>query len=263
MEETRNLTNENVDYIQTHLIEYTTIPAGTKLFRSAPNICKYSSNIDEQKRKCSNTHKNGVFFSTYLLQALAMSLEYDKDIQVGEFITTVDIPAIVGKYAYRYLNPRRHFVWNTKKNVMAVKKGYKSILNEEDLTHFNHNVLPIINFTSNSGKKIAYNMYEFSERLALNEGELFITDDDVLKKIRLLKSYKVNVSKLKKIVEENIDHLSADDFHMYSDAMSPISCTKNISNVNKNKTNKNTTNKTNKNKTNKTNKRIYKTCVVV
>ena len=221
----RNLTNDDLNYIKDNLIQYITIPAETKLYRTSPNICLYQKNIDKQKQECKNTGRHGVYFSTYLFQALAMALEYNKDLQLGEFITTVDIPAIIGKYSYRFIHPTRHFQWNIEKNVMILRPGepHTRTANEE-LTHFNHEIYPIVNFTSDDGKHIEYNMNEFDEKLKPSDGEIFITDEHELKNIRLLKTYFVNVSKLKRIVEENIDDLSPYSFNMYKEALSKIRC---------------------------------------
>jgi hypothetical protein len=75
-----------------------TIPAGTILYRASPDICSYGSNLCNQKRICSNTGKKGVYFSTYILQSLAMSIEYKRDLELGIFITEAPLTVIIGKY---------------------------------------------------------------------------------------------------------------------------------------------------------------------
>jgi hypothetical protein len=219
----------------------TVIPAGTMLYRSSPpsgmhnghkfrGICEYSTNIAKQKQTCTNTGRHGVFFGTYPLLALAMALEYDMDRELGVFKTLVDIPVILGKYSFRYKNPERYF-----KNITRGNNGrivdlngfitHVTPTNDEELSHFNERIYPIVDFTSRKGKHIEYDMEDFSE--GLNEekdGEVFITDDYILNNIKLIRAYNVDVEKLKKIVEDNIDDLSAYDLNMYRDALKRKGC---------------------------------------
>jgi hypothetical protein len=222
----KELTDEQVEYINSNLIQYTTIPAGTKLYRAGGGICRYSKNIDKLKQKCTDTGRHGLYFSTYLFQSLAMSLEYNKDLELGVFITSVDIPVIIGKYSYRYLNPRRYFHWNVVDDVMEVKL-HVSPTKDEEISHFDNNIYPIVNFESLNGKKhIEYNMDKFADKLKPLDGEIFITDDHVLKNISMIKTYKIDLSKLKEFVADHIHDLDPYNYTTYRSVLSILTCSK-------------------------------------
>ena len=203
-----------------------TIPAGTKLYRSAPNICIYSKNIQLQKRQCTNTGKHGVYFSTYLFQALAMAIEYNKNLELGEFVTTVDIPVSIGKYSFRYIDPKRYFHINVRHNNI-IQKLHTMPTDEEDISHFNQEILPIVEFNDEAGNHVNYNMDSFSSSLKPTDGEVFVTNDDVLKSIKLLKTYTINVEKLKEIVRDHIDDLHPYSYTFYKNALHKIKCSVN------------------------------------
>jgi len=57
------------------------IPKGTILYRCAPTI-------ELKRRRCYDT---GKYFSNYILQALAMSIEYTKDLKLGIYKITDNI----------------------------------------------------------------------------------------------------------------------------------------------------------------------------
>lgn len=172
------------------------LPANTILYRAAPDICQYANEIQKQKQTCSNTENSGVYFSTYLLMSLAMSIEYDTPLQLGVFITKAPITLTLGKY--------------------SIQNG--------DEQHFNRNVIPIIEFTGRNGRTVEYNYMKFDKKLTRLDGEVFLTDDAALAQIQLLKTYSINLPKLKEIVEENWDRLQPDDFAMYKDALTSIEC---------------------------------------
>lgn len=224
-------------------VEAYIIPAGTKLYRTAPiegikngklfsGICEYDKNLPKQKQECTDTGRHGVYFGTYLFIALAMAIEYNKDRELGIFETLVDIPVIRGKYSYRLKYPNRYFRNIERDNNGRIIKLNNFITgvnakNDEELSHFNETIYPIVDFISKNGKHIEYDMGKFSEKLNVDkDGEIFITDDYILNNIKLIKTYKVDVSILKKIVEDNIDNLSPYDFEMYKDALTDKDCSK-------------------------------------
>ena len=91
-------------------LEYRIVPKGTKLYRSAPigKINLYSD-LKSQVQKCTDTGKTGIYLSNSILIPLAMMLEYDKKMEIGEFEILEDIFIIYGKYDYRYINPKRYY----------------------------------------------------------------------------------------------------------------------------------------------------------
>lgn len=221
----RELTNNNVEHMEK--IFWGTIPAGTILYRAAKNICDYSHDLHKKKAKCTNSGRHGIYFGTYLLIALAMALEYDKDLELGVFVTDIDIPAIYGKYNYRLQNPKKYFKYNTIDDRIELKLNVNA-KGSEELSHFNNRIFPIINFTAKNGKRISYDMNAFQDTVSDYDGEIFITDDTVLKNIRLVDTYKINVNELKKIVEKHIDDLWPYDYKLYKKAMHKFKCIRSI-----------------------------------
>lgn len=162
-----------------------TIPAGTTLYRTADDICSYNpKTICNRKAKCSNTDKVGIYFSTYILQALGMCAEYNRNLQLGIFKTTHPITVRIGKYSYRDIHPERHSIIQAN-----------SLLPNEQIGHFNRNMEPIIEYNDNSGQLRYVNIPELT---GLN-GELFITKITDLLKINLIRTYSVNKDNLMKL----------------------------------------------------------------
>jgi hypothetical protein len=160
------------------------IPAGTILYRASPDICSYGSNLCNQKRQCENTTKTGVYFSTYILQALAMAIEYDRDLELGIFVTTAPISVRIGKYSFRNIHPERWKIW--PKNHILIEN--------ENISHFNSDMQPIITFNN-----VPINYAQFD--LNPGEGELFLTKKEELDAIRLEETYKISVDALKRLIK--------------------------------------------------------------
>lgn len=185
--------------------ELYTIPTGTILYRAAPNICNYSHpKIFEQLRKCNNTGKCGIYFSTYIFQALAMTIEYKKDMELGIFQTTSPITVAFGKYA------------NFLSKIWYGNNYLKSHINQ---------MYPILNKENNS-------KYNFN--LNYDEGEVFISDPDLLKSIKLIDTYYIHHKELEKYIK-SVNHISLRNKNIY--LKSPIIKKINCNNTKKNKIN--------------------------
>jgi hypothetical protein len=165
------------------------IPAGTTLYRTADDICSYNpKTICNRKAECSNTGKVGIYFSTYILQALAMSAEYNRDLQLGIFKTTHPITVREGKYSYR--------------NIHGISPPFsrRELLPNEHIGHFNHSMQPIIEYYENYDNAHIFRHYANIPNLEPEkDGELFITKITDLLKINLIHTYSVNKDKLMKL----------------------------------------------------------------
>ena len=196
-------------------MEDVTIPAGSILYRASDNICSYGSKICNQKRKCSNTTKNGVYFSTYILQAIAMSIEYNRDMELGIFRTTVPMTVYIGKYSFRNIHPER---WNPRWPANHL------ILENENISHFNTEMEPIIEYNN---IPIDYALFDLDAGM----GELFLTKKEELDNIELIETYKIKVDVLKAFLKseffsKGIRYVSPDDIDLYirSGSIEPFYC---------------------------------------
>jgi len=193
-----------------------TIPAGTILYRSSDNICNYASKLCNQIRKCSNTDKNGVYFSTYILQSLAMTIEYNRDLELGIFRTKTPMTVHVGKYSFRNIRPEKWRLFSPNNRIEE----------NEDISHFNSEMEPIIEYNNISITNALFN-------LKPSMGELFLTKTAELDNIELLETYKIDVNILKAFLKENffskgIRYIPPDDKDLYtrSGCITPFVCAK-------------------------------------
>jgi hypothetical protein len=191
-----------------------TIPAGTILYRSSDNICSYASKISNQKRECSNTGKKGVYFSTYILQSLAIAIEYNRNLELGIFRTKTPMTVYIGKYSFRNIHPEHWKPFSANHNIQE----------NENISHFNSEMEPIIEYNNISITDSLFN-------LKPNMGELFLTKSEELNNIELLETYKVDVNILKAFLKENffskgIRYIPPDDKELYlsSGAIEPFQC---------------------------------------
>jgi len=192
-----------------------TIPAGTILYRSSRSICNYRSNLCNKKRECSNTGKKGIYFSTYILQALAMSIEYNHDSKLGIFVTLEPFTVLIGKYSFRIIHPER---WEPHwpKNHILVEN--------ENVSHFNAAMEPIIKFNN-----VPINYAQFD--LNPGEGELFLTKKEELDNIRLIETYNISVEALKRLIKSEYFNrgyrfIPTNDIELYkrSGCIVPFNC---------------------------------------
>lgn len=159
-----------------------TIPKGSMLYRASDNACSYTSNICNQKRECSNTGKHGVYFSTYILQSLAMALEYGRDLELGIFRTKAPLTVYVGKYSFRNIHPE---IWDPFPVGHVIQEN-------ENISHFDSEMEPIINSINNMN---------YSFNLKAGMGELFLTKKEELDSIELVETYKINKDILESFIK--------------------------------------------------------------
>ena len=153
------------------------IPAGTTLYRACDDLTKH-----KEPRVCPDTGKRGLYFGTYVFLSLAMAIEYDRDLQLGEFVTTTDISVFVGKYSFRLINPRRYF------NDSMELKLQVDPTEDEQVPHFDNEMLPCVPLPRNP-------------ELPKFEGEVFLTD---LSCVKLVKSNNINVSALRAFLQTDL-----------------------------------------------------------
>lgn len=196
-------------------MEQVTIPAGTLLYRASDNVCNYTSKICNQKRRCSNTTKTGIYFSTYILQAIAISIEYGRDLELGIFTTKAPITVYVGKYSFRNIHPER---WNS-----AWPADHR-LQENENVSHFNSKMEPIIEYNNIS---IVYPRFDITAGM----GELFLTKKEELDNIELVETYKIKVDVLKTFLKseffsKGIRFVPMDDIDLYirSGSIEPFYC---------------------------------------
>lgn len=190
-----------------------TIPTGTRLFRSADKICDYSkSHI--HKNKCTDTGKTGVYFSTYILQSLGMALEYDRNLEMGVFETTAPIKVFRGKYIFRHIHPERHF--NPDGSFVEPRVNP---IKDENISHIDQ-TMPIFTFP-----------VIYDRLLKSNEGEVFLTDDNDLKKVKLVETYKFRADELGKFLKHEMKKykyilLHNNEYYLKSEILKPLDCKK-------------------------------------
>jgi hypothetical protein len=195
------------------------IPSGTILYRAADNICEYSKSLIKMKQICTNTGKKGVYLSTYLLQSLAMAIEYNRNLQLGIFKTVKPISITEGKYSFRNIHPERYY--DNKGNLILNVTPLKN----EMISHINQ-TYPILSLLKNNNES---DWLRYNNLLEKNEGEIFLTDDKDLNNIKLIKMYNIDLSKLKthlNLVLKDLGYLPLIDSKIYlkSDAITPLKC---------------------------------------
>ena len=185
-------------------LEYRIVPKGTKLYRSAPigKINLYSD-LKSQVRKCTDTGKTGIYLSNSILIPLAMMLEYDKKMEIGEFEILEDIFIIYGKYDYRNINPEKYF------NSDGTVKIRISPSIHENISHIDCGAFPLVKEGGEikqlipRGKEIY--IQERDKKLLC---EMFLSSNELNSDvIKLTTEYKLNdgidLQKLLKIIRNN------------------------------------------------------------
>jgi len=139
----------------------TVIPKGTILYRASPDT-------HIEKRYSSETRKTGVYFSTYMLQSLAMCIEYNKSMKLGVYELTKDIVCVNGKYSHFDLTPKKEDIKIFGVTLPLIKKKIYPSVN-----HFDKDIYCIIDL------KYDYlrNFNLSSLCLKETDGEVFITED--------------------------------------------------------------------------------------
>ena len=185
----------------TPALEKIIIPEGSLLYRVADKVCVYTlSNIKCTTRKCGDTGKRGVYFANYVLMALAMATEYDRNMQLGVFITTRNITIYKGKYTYRNIKPDRPIIPSSD-------SSEKSLSPDRHIGHFNDEMLPLLYNTTGTERNI-FDVH--------NEGELFITSSRDLRNIKLLATYTINTGKFKEVIAgQSNEEINRYDINFY------------------------------------------------
>ena len=180
------------------------IPKGTKLYRSAPiGTIKLYSDLKNQVQQCTDTGKNGIYLSNTILIPLAMMLEYDKKMEIGEFEVMEDIFIIYGKYNYRYINPKRYY------NPDGTMKLRVEPLENENISHIDCEAFPLIKEKGEIKQLIPTDkIYYIQERDKKRICEFFLSSNELNSDvIKLTTEYKLNddieLPKLLEIIRHN------------------------------------------------------------
>ncbi len=144
------------------------------------------------KRKCDDTGKFGIYFSSYLLQSLCMSLEYESDMIMFICEINEEFDMSYGKYSFRYINKERYIDCKGRLILNVIPTESENI-NHFDLT------LPIID-----GKCIEN---DFISNKVTKEFEKYTYDDKYSDKINMFKF----IPKSCKIIKKNNDFDSIDN----------------------------------------------------
>jgi hypothetical protein len=192
---------------------------GSIIYRATNDIFDYNSNnIINSRRKCPDTGKTGIYFSNYVLQALAMSMEYETDLDLGIFRVLSPIFVINGKYSFRNIHSERYFRWNNGESTLITNV---EPLEDENINHFDAEMVPIIKY---SWQNISYAIKPQNIALSSHLGEIFIADQWDLKKIKLEKKYQINYKKLTDIIHNlYVEYQLIQSFDFaYLDALTPL-----------------------------------------
>lgn len=169
------------------------IPSGTFLYRGASKACVYNpSHIKCTRRECSNTGKTGIYFGNYLLVALAIATELNRDLELGVFVTTKDIKVKKGKYTFREIHPERFAAFYA-----GEEPHPNTLLPNEDIGHFNNTMAGLL---YNHNRDTSENFRQINT--IADEGELFITSLKDLSNIKLISTYKIDLIKFREIISQ-------------------------------------------------------------
>lgn len=139
---------------------YVTLPRGAILYRAAPGIQNWHDASYDKMRECGDTGKTGAYFSTYPVLAIAMLLEYERDMPVGVFELKDDVELFVGKYSFREMD----------------------IADDQNINHCDPDILPLDLGIKGETK---------------SDMEVFIANESDLDKLNLICAYDANVEALR------------------------------------------------------------------
>jgi hypothetical protein len=180
-------------------INYIDIPAGTILYRSAPNICEYRhERIGTTARPNSNTGKTGVYFGFNPMISLAMTLEYKKDMELGQFTVTEPLRALFGKYSYRNLEP--NYYYNQGKLIIG-----RAPKPEHNVSHYNTTMMSILDIDGYEDLAIEGFLPSGQPEYTGFRGEIFVHGEADLRKIRLEKTWKISWGALRDFIKYTFD----------------------------------------------------------
>ncbi len=169
------------------------IPAGTYLYRAAKDTSL-------TLRKCSDTKKYGCYFSTYMLQSLAMSFEYGEDLQLGIFETLSPIICYVGKYTYQKIRPKKYNNYICGIPIPRKLEKTMEIPIDENINHFDPKMLPILDIRFDF---LHIMTGRFQSKLNMSDGEVFIGNYTDLSKLKLIETYQIPSKGLIQNLAEN------------------------------------------------------------
>lgn len=160
------------------------------LYRSAPDVsAKYGTTemCLQNVMKCTDTDKVGIYFGNMPILAIAMSLEYNKLMDIGVFKIKRDklkplLKKRKGKYAYRQMYPERYWT-SSGKFIPNVP-----LLPEENVPHFDCDILPLKNKTD-----LLLPDAKNEELRGMNSCEIFLTEKEIKEiNLKLHKVYRFN-----------------------------------------------------------------------
>jgi len=191
-------------------LEYMVIPEGTLLYRSSPNICdQYGTHekIMNNMMKCGDTGKTGIYMGKFAILAIAMSLEYRTMMEIGVFKLNKDITVSIGKYDYRKLHIEDYF--NLVDGETKFNRDFdRELYPDENLSHFDSNVLPLRTKKYSSGPKIKHLLSDELQTELMNSGsgEVFLNETDA-QHLEFVKAYrfskKITPDELFKYMKKN------------------------------------------------------------
>jgi hypothetical protein len=202
---------------------YRKIKKGTFLFRSAPNICNYSTPKAAKQNviQCSDTGKTGIYFATLPIISIAMCIEYNKLMEIGVFELTDDIYIHNDKYSFRYINPERYFDKFGEMKVDVIPTE------EENISHILCNLQLLA--TSNPQAENPYLLPNKKQELInLSSCEVFLTKLHI-PKIKFIMRFKFNTDIVKdaKVLEQ---YMKINDYPEYLEKyvtdkiLTPLQC---------------------------------------
>lgn len=173
--------------------EFTSINTGSFLYRCAPDISTLRTYEERlaNVRKCTDTHKKGLYFANQAIISLAMCIEYNMLMEVGIFKVIENIDDVIkGKYAYRQITPNKYF----KPNGELIP--YIDPSPEENVSHIqcNYNLL-------NNNKQLLLPNHIQEGLTCLRSCELFLStlNPAHLKSIELVQAYRFNPDIIKTV----------------------------------------------------------------
>ena len=225
-----------IQFLRKKRLGYLIIPKNTILFRSSPigKITLYSD-IISQVQRCTDTKKKGIYLSNNILISMAMMLEYNKIMEIGEFVVNKPIILVKSKYGYRHITPEKYFYdWKTNRQELILHVTPSYI---ENISHIDCDILPLkesqispisieiekrleaLDSKSEEYKRLITDYTDFlhllpiEKRDDINLCEIFISSNYIEKDdiIKLNKKYKINDVKIKS-VEDLLSFIEINDY---------------------------------------------------
>lgn len=189
-------TNKWAHPIPSSNLKTITIPAGILLYRSAKSGTNWNKLVP---RYSYETEKSGVYFSTYIFQALAMAIEYsvlfkDVKMELGIYQTTIPLTLYLGKYTRELMPDGR-----VNKELSHFDSDMNPLADWKEIT-------PILPNSNNAGTFVDYNFNKFKEyttqkmREGKQYGEVLLASQPELDSLTLVNVYSFSADNLKKFI---------------------------------------------------------------